>query len=571
MQLNIQTKLFLLLFGLTASVLFGVLLVINQTLSETILKKIVADFRQAQNVLQREQRLRYERLIDLATLIGENPTFKANVELESTSDSISALRHATVLQSVREFAALAPVDLFIVTDRRARLLARLDKPDQYGDDFGTQQSIVNALSGSLPEDSTAQLWDLDGALYQIASAPIVLNQTNIIGALTLGQRLTDAEAQAFKGFSNIDITFLKGTVPIATTLDSAKRQALHAKAEQIAEHIKTVERQQSSEPFEMELGEEEVFAFLAPLGEGESAYYLATVPKSQELKILESIRRSLLVVASVSVLLTVVLAVALGRLFSRPVLALAEAMSKVRQGDLSVSVVPASQDEIGQLAQAFNSMIVGLRERFQLARYVGSHTLEMIRQAAGGATEISLGGSRQELAVLFSDLRGFTAYSESRPPEAVIEMLNRYLGFQAELVTKHGGSVDKFVGDEMVALFSGKDALRRAVECAIDIQRMAQEVQRKDHAPIGIGIGINYGVMVLGNMGAQDRMDYTVIGSSVNLCARLCAAAKAGQILIRHDLLQSLSNHIQFKSGQIQPMQFKGFSKPLEIAEVLYD
>jgi adenylate cyclase len=139
------------------------------------------------------------------------------------------------------------------------------------------------------------------------------------------------------------------------------------------------------------------------------------------------------------------------------------------------------------------------------------------------------------------------------------------------LVTKHGGSVDKFVGDEMVALFSGKDALRRAVECAIDIQRVAQDVQRKDHAPIGIGIGINYGVMVLGNMGAQDRMDYTVIGSSVNLCARLCAAAKAGQILIRHDLLQSLSNHAQFKSGQIQPMQFKGFSKPLEIAEVLYD
>lgn len=570
MRFNIQTKLFLLLFGLTASVLFGVLLVVNQTLSETILKKIIADFRKGQNLLQREQRLRYERLIDLATLIGENTTFKANVELESTSDTVSALRHATVLQSVKEFAALAPVDLFIVTNRRAQLLARLDQPERYGDDYGRHPSIIATLSGSPPEDGTAQLWDLDGALYQIACAPIVLNEINIIGSLTLGQRLTDAEAQAFKGASLTDITFLKGTMPIATTLDSTASTALQTLKHLIAERIQLVEESKSNEPFEMKLGSVDVFAFLAPLGKGEPAYYLATVPKSQELKILETIRGSLLLVAGVSLLFTLILAVALGRFFSRPVLALAGAMSKVQQGDLNVSVKPASQDEIGQLAQAFNDMIVGLRERFQLARYVGSHTLDMIRQAAGGAMQVSLGGSRQELAVLFSDLRGFTSYSENRPPEAVIEMLNRYLGFQAELVTKHGGSVDKFVGDEMVALFSGADALQRALHCAIDIQRTAQEIQKKDESPVSIGIGVNYGSMVLGNMGAQDRMDYTVIGSSVNLCARLCASAKPGQILIRRDLLHSI-NHAPVKIGRIEPMQFKGFSKPLDIAEVLYD
>jgi class 3 adenylate cyclase len=303
----------------------------------------------------------------------------------------------------------------------------------------------------------------------------------------------------------------------------------------------------------------------------EPAYYLATVRKSQELRILAALRQSLLIAALLSLVVTIGLAVLLGRVFSRPVLALSAAMQKVRKGDLAISVVPSSQDEIGQLATAFNEMIVGLRERFQLARYVGSHTLDMVKQMSGNDTQSVLGGTRQDLAVLFSDIRGFTAFSENRSPEAVIEMLNKYLGFQAELVSKFGGSVDKFVGDEMVALFSGADALSNALQCAVSIQQEAKEIQAKDPAPVAIGIGINFGSMVLGNMGAQERMDYTVIGSSVNLCARLCSSAKGGQILVREELLQTLPTDKHVKQGETKQMLFKGFTKQLDIAEILYD
>ncbi len=571
MQLNIQTKLFLLLAGLAGGVLFAVLLVINQTLSDTIQRKIIFDFRQTQAVFQREQRLRYENLVNLATLIGENEVFKRNVDLESNLDTISMLRHASVLQSVREFANLAPVDLFIVTDRRGRMLARLDQPDRYGDDLSAQPSVKRALSGEPPIDSLAQLWNLDDNLYQIAASPVFLNQTNIVGVVVLGQRLTELEARDLKGTTSIDITFFLNQTPIATTLDSTRRIALQKVALLETQRDMITKGGKASESFEMNLAGDDAFAFLAPLGSGEPAYYLATVKKSQELQILTTIQRSLLVAALLSLVVTIGLAVLLGRVFSRPVLVLADAMQRVRKGDLAISVTPASQDEIGQLATAFNEMIVGLRERFQLARYVGSHTLEMVRQAAGGDMQTALGGTRQDLAVLFSDIRGFTAFSENRSPEAVIEMLNKYLGFQAELVAKFGGSVDKYVGDEMVALFSGKDALQRALDCAIAIQRKAKEVQQKDPAPVAIGIGINYGSMVLGNMGAQDRMDYTVIGSSVNLCARLCSSAKGGQILIRQELLQSLPAEKPVKKGEIKQMIFKGFSTQLDIAEVLYD
>jgi adenylate cyclase len=242
-------------------------------------------------------------------------------------------------------------------------------------------------------------------------------------------------------------------------------------------------------------------------------------------------------------------------------------MNKVKKGDLAISVLPTTKDEIGLLTSTFNEMIVGLRERLNLMKYVGSHTIDMIQTAS--EEEVGLGGTRKELAVLFSDVRGFTAYSENRSPEEVIQMLNHYLGYQAELVTKHYGSVDKFVGDEMVALFFGDTALKRAIDCAIEIQQMTKVRRETDIDKISIGIGINYGPVVLGNMGAKERMDYTVIGATVNLGARLCASAEPEQILIRKDLASWVDQTYQY--GASKMMSFKGFSNEIDIIEVLSD
>ena len=172
---------------------------------------------------------------------------------------------------------------------------------------------------------------------------------------------------------------------------------------------------------------------------------------------------------------------------------------------------------------------------------------------------------RKNITVLFSDLRNFTRFSEQKIPEEIINMLNHYLGIQAELVGLYGGSVDKFVGDEMLALFAGEDAVTKALQCAVQIQRVIQ----KDHDDSGdnlvVGIGINYGSVVIGNMGARDRMDYTVIGSSVNLGSRLCNAAEGGQILVPHAIVKDLD---KFTFGSVKNMTFKGINEPVEIVEV---
>ena len=139
--------------------------------------------------------------------------------------------------------------------------------------------------------------------------------------------------------------------------------------------------------------------------------------------------------------------------------------------------------------------------------------------------------------------------------------------YDSEIVDKFNGSVDKFVGDEMFALFTGENSTDRAVQCAIEIQKRVMLEHTNDPVRIHIGIGINYGPAILGNMGAMNRMDYTALGATVNLGARLCGSAKAGQILVPKEIAEKLN--IKVKMGEIFLMSFKGISQQLKITEVL--
>lgn len=585
MRLNIQAKLFLLLAGLTSAVLFGVLIAVNNALIKNIEEKVLADFRATQASFSRTQRLLYDRLVESASLLVENSTFKGNIEIGNKPeiyqqpDKYEAY-HRSVFFTVTEFADVVKADLILSTDRYGKLLAEYGNPVKYGDDLSKRPDIEKALRGQVDfEPKYPQLWAKDGDLYEVATVPVYTLGDIVLGTLTLGTKFTKAEALELKGGTAIDITLFLGDTLVATTMDSLK--ALNLKsffASQQGRIERVLKDTSASEPFVASVAGEESFLFLAPLGVGEKAYYLASVSRASELRVLGIIQQSLFIAAAVSLLVTVALAISLGRLFSKPIRTLAGAMTKVKGGELSVQVTPSSQDEVGDLAQNFNEMVVGLRERMQLQKYVGSYTLEMVKKTSGNSVDPGLGGVRQNLAVLFSDVRGFTAFSERHEPEEVVSMLNKYLSFQAELVMENGGSVDKFVGDEMVAVFAGEDALWRALECARQIQRRVREEHEGEEdgekKNVHIGIGVNYGAMVLGNIGAENRRDYTVIGSEVNLGARLCSAAKAGQILVRQELLANAhAGNLgrRMKIGTVLPMTFKGVTNQLDIAEILYD
>jgi len=250
-----------------------------------------------------------------------------------------------------------------------------------------------------------------------------------------------------------------------------------------------------------------------------------------------------------------------------PIRQIVKVMDKVGEGDLEQSVQISLKDEIGKLAHSFNEMIRHLKEKLMMQKFVSKSTIEMISKKDD--TSLELGGEKRDVTIFFSDIRGFTSYSESHNPQTVIDMLNSYLSFQSDIIHKYGGSVDKFVGDEVMAIFEGKNDVELALKAAIDIQNRVKEENSKRSEQINIGIGVHKGEVVMGNMGSKDRMDYTAIGDNVNIASRLCDVAKPGQILVTDSVYNIVKN--KFKAKASYKVKVKGKSEPLLVYDIIGD
>ena len=234
----------------------------------------------------------------------------------------------------------------------------------------------------------------------------------------------------------------------------------------------------------------------------------------------------------------------------------------VGQGKLDVRLEVPPADEIGTLGQRMNEMIDGLQHRFNLERMVSDRAAQAARSA--GAQGVSLGGKRERITVWFSDIRGFTAYSEKVEPEKVVAMLNRVLRAQAEVIWKHGGDIDKFVGDEIFAVFHGEGRAARAIRAGLEALDAVAAIDLGGEQ-IGVGVGINEGDVVSGAVGHETQMDHTVIGDTVNVGARLCSAAERGQVLVSNAVVAAAGELADIAFEQAAPLKLKGKSEPFPV------
>jgi class 3 adenylate cyclase len=238
-------------------------------------------------------------------------------------------------------------------------------------------------------------------------------------------------------------------------------------------------------------------------------------------------RSAVLTSASIFLVVLLMLSVVLSRFMQRtvlqPVKTVRNVCRAVTRGDFSKKVDLIRNDEIGELGNTVNRMVDGLFERFELSKFVSSSTLRSLKDSGSGR---NVG-----LTLFFSDIRGFTSYTEKQSAETVVNNLNAILNLQSEIITTYGGDIDKFVGDEIVAMFTGKEGVRAACACAREIQhRIAAQGEQFDN--LRVGIGINTGKVILGMIGSKRRADYTIIGDNVNLASRLCSAAGPGEIIV---------------------------------------
>ncbi|KRC53643.1 MULTISPECIES: adenylate/guanylate cyclase domain-containing protein [unclassified Nocardioides] len=211
-----------------------------------------------------------------------------------------------------------------------------------------------------------------------------------------------------------------------------------------------------------------------------------------------------------------------------PIISVRDAMRAVERGDLDTDVVVYDGTELGQLQSGFNDMVSGLQEREQIRDLFGRHVGQEVAAAAAalGAGEIELGGETRTCSVLFVDLVGSTTYATEHGPTQVVAVLNRFFGVVVDEVDRHHGLVNKFIGDAVLAIFGAPvehaDHASAALEAARAMAaRLAVEVPE-----VGAGIGVATGQVVAGNVGHEQRYEYTVIGDAVNSAARLTDLAK---------------------------------------------
>lgn len=239
--------------------------------------------------------------------------------------------------------------------------------------------------------------------------------------------------------------------------------------------------------------------------------------------------------------------------------------SKVSADNLRYEDRVDTKDEIKKLSLEIGNMATVIRG---VVPYISASTLKHSERGSP-MTE------RRELAFLFTDIRGFTTICEGRSPEEVVAMLNHYLDLQASAIIANGGDIDKFVGDEVMAVFDGPDKELKACRAGMAIRTaMAQaqeEARRTSGAIVSIGIGINAGPVVFGSVGARDRMDFTSIGDTVNLAARLEGANKTygTKSLVSEAVYDRVKD--TFLCREVDLIAVKGKSVPVRIFEVLQE
>lgn len=315
-----------------------------------------------------------------------------------------------------------------------------------------------------------------------------------------------------------------------------------------------------------------------PLPEApQGAELVLAVPLDGVLDPFDRIQRAETVAGGLALLLALLLGLALSQGLAGPVRTLVRATERVGRGEYDFRVEVPSKDEMGDLATAFNQMLVGLELK---EKYRGVLEKAVSRDVADEMLkgEIRLGGETRRVTTLFADLRDFTALTEGLESQVVIAMLNEWFDRAAEAVEKEGGVVDKFLGDGLMAIFGAPiphdDHAARGIRAAIGMRDGTAELNRERAArgepPLDVGIGLSTGDVAAGNSGSQNRMNYTVLGETVNLAARLCDEAGGGEILLAPETwTEGEGTKEEFLVEAAPPRQVKGLSYEIYPRRVL--
>jgi class 3 adenylate cyclase len=522
-----------------------------------IQRKTEAELQTARAIFRAQQLQRFEKLQICTRLVGSR-------RLAAALEEGDAEVLLGVLQNEQEISKLEHTFLS-VAGKDGVILARLGSEglaaQQPGPTAPEHEFLAQSVGGQrgyfigdgrIFEALTQSVRTEGDPLGSIMVAFVVEDTTARELAIALGYDATAPQNQP----QEVEVGFLTGGKLVASTLPPEKRGRFQPWLKQNRFSVDGV-------PY---------VAFASPLTEGQTdAYHVVMISQLEWHQLIRKLWLGALVCNAFVLVLCFLVSSRLARGISAPVSELEAGAREIRQGNLGVRVQPRTHDELGRLARAFNEMADGLqlKEKYRgvLDKVVSPEVAEELLNG-----KIDLGGELRSVTVLFCDIRGFTPLTEGMEPHAVLAMLNNHMTAMTEIVRRHGGIVDKFVGDELMAVFgapksSGQDALSAArAACEMIAKRAELNSLPATDRRFEIGIGLNTGEVVAGNMGSDKQLSYTVLGKTVNLASRLCGAASPGQILASAATIEAAGPGIT--ATPLDPVNVKGFSSAIHVFNV---
>ncbi len=463
-------------------------------------------------------------------------------------------------------------DFYRLLDSTGQLL---DPPSGSRADAGLfapsiQDRLKQQLEPAKPQETTSagyitiQYDDSEPArIYRVLSAPI-RNFDTTVGALVFGQEMQDfekAEDAKYEMGRGMQALWLDGRLMGSTfPPEIAGDVGSELSADIGKERPLNVGRMLRIGG----VGYRYMAHCLNPTSPFPPAYYVSIV----SLAGFESQQRTLIFKIVALGVLAILLASFVGFIFAKqitqPIRSLVSATHDIQQGNFQPAITPGPTLEMRHLADAFQDMAAGLalKDRYHsvLSMVADQRVAEQLM-----AGKIPLGGELRDVTIIFCDIRGYTALSAGRDPREVIELLNKHMSALTRVVYRHHGVINQFAGDAIMILFGAPmDNPTHAADAVLCAQEMLAERERLNeltHEPLGIGFGIATGKVVAGCLGAENRADYTAVGDRVNLAARLCSVAAAGEIVIDDQTRAALPESTP--STPTEPLRLKGFSEPI--------
>ncbi|HZX28422.1 MAG TPA: adenylate/guanylate cyclase domain-containing protein [Telluria sp.] len=501
------------LLAVILALVFALLGLVFVTVSVQANRSAIAASKEAMQVttatLKSTMDTREATLRKFARLLSQDFAFKT---LVSEGD------HETILSAFKSYKRRLHAQWMFALNLEGKVMGDSLHPDAFGTAF-TQPALVEAVAASETQE-TSSIQVIDGKAYQVVVVP--LKAPEPISWVGIGFEITDFDAAQLEEQTHTRVTLEwhaagQPTQLLASTLPEEER----------ADYLKAAP---SPAPHVVRVGGHDYVTVQTPLYETRHGNLVAGLQRSldEALAGYYQLRRGLFAVAGVAAVLAVIAALLIARSVTRPVQRLAGAARRISAGHYEPVGDVGVRDEIGQLAASFDEMVRGLVERDQVRAVLGKVVSPAIAEELL-AQRVDVQGQEREVTVLFSDIRGFTSLCEGRAPREILQMLNAYLGEVSAIVDAHGGVVDKYIGDAVMALFGAPlarpDDPERAVRAALAmldaLPALNARFEQAGWPPLKIGIGIHTGIAVAGNVGSETRQNYTVLGDTVNLASRL--------------------------------------------------